>query len=98
MKQPKIFLLVVDGPRRKLSLAFAEADHTTAEGACPACGAEAFGVQGGGKRPSADDRAWEADAVSTCCKQHVGTIRHEVNTLFGVREDRAVLEGRCRVY
>lgn len=68
------------------------------EGVCPKCGAAPLKVQGTGRRPSADDRAWEADAVAVCCGAYVGTLRAEVNTLFGVREDRAVLEGRCRVY
>jgi hypothetical protein len=48
--------------------------------------------------PGADDRAWEADGYCTACKAHVGTIRVEPDTLFGVREDEAVLMGRCRVY
>ena len=48
--------------------------------------------------PSADDRAWEADAVALCCRSTVGILRVEMSTLFGVREDELVLRGRCRVY
>jgi len=66
--------------------------------ACPHCAHAPLQVQGTGKRPSEDDRAYEADAVSVCCSRPVGLIRAEVSTLFGVREDRAVLMGRCRVY
>jgi hypothetical protein len=57
-----------------------------------------FKVAGTGRRPSADDRAWECDAHCLACKAHVGTLRAEMSTLFGVREDEAVLNGRPRVY
>jgi hypothetical protein len=98
VSKPKIFLLR-DDERWPLEVAFREADHATCPGhACPRCGSEAFGVNGSNKRPSEDDRAWEADGYSTCCNAFVGTIRLEVSTLFGVREDRAVLGGRCCVY
>lgn len=57
-----------------------------------------FKIAGSGRRPSDDDRAWEADAGCLACKAHVGTLRVESNTLFGVREDERVLRGRVRVY
>jgi predicted nucleic acid-binding Zn-ribbon protein len=98
LKWPKIFLIVSEGPRRKASTPFPDADHAVVEGKCPACGCDDFKVAGTGRRPSSDDRAWEADGVALCCRAHVGTIRVETNTLFGVREDEAVLRGRCRVY
>jgi len=92
--------LIRDGKRHKLTLDFPEASFArVADEKCPHCGSEQFGVAGTGKRPSKDDRAWEADAVSTCCKKPVGTIRVETGTLFGVREDAEVLSGRYgRVY
>jgi hypothetical protein len=95
----KIFLLR-DGRRLRLKTPFDGDDHADVVGElCPECGSEVFAVQGGNMRPSEDDRAWEADGVSTCCKTPVGTIRAEVSTIFGVREDQAVLEhGRCRAY
>lgn len=65
---------------------------------CPRCGADPFLVAGAGKRPSADDRAWEADAGCLACGARVGTLRVEADTLFGVREDEAVLRGPWRVY
>jgi hypothetical protein len=65
---------------------------------CPACADAPFKVAGSGMAPSEDDRAYEAEGYCCACKAHVGRIRAEVNTLFGVREDRAVLQGRCRVY
>lgn len=65
---------------------------------CPYCGVAEFRVAGNGMHPSADDRAYEADAGCVKCKAHVGTLRAEMNTLFGVREDMAVTSGRFRVY
>lgn len=74
-------------------------DHVTTDGPCPACGADGeLIVQGTRVRPSSDDRAYEADAVARCCGKRVGVIRTEVATLFGVREDMAVLNGPWRVY
>ena len=90
----KVYLLL-DNQRRRCE---PQGDQAVVEGDCPLCGSKSFGVQGTGQRPSADDRAWEADGVSTCCRRRVGVIRAEMDTLFGVREDEAVLNGRCRVY
>lgn len=95
----KVHLRMADGgPQRKAAPPFPEADHAVVDGKCPACGAEPFKVAGHGKYASQDDRAWEAEASALCCGKHVGTLRVETNTLFGVREDEAVLRGRCRVY
>lgn len=93
----RMFLLT-DGVRFPLRLPHEAADHALCSGTCPKCGVTNFGVQGSGRRPSADDRAWEADAYCASCKAPVGAIRVEPSTLFGVREDEAVLSGRCRVY
>lgn len=94
----KIFVLY-DGKRVLAKLPHPEADHVRIEGEpCPKCSAKPWGAVGAGRRPSKDDRAWEADGHCTECKAHIGIIRVETNTLFGVREDQAVLQGRCRVY
>jgi hypothetical protein len=93
----KMYLLT-EGARFPLRLPHEAADHALCSGTCPKCGLTGFGVQGSGRRPSVDDRAWEADAYCATCKASVGTIRVEPNTLFGVCEDEAVLSGRCRVY
>lgn len=65
---------------------------------CPHCDHHPLRVSGTDKRIAPDDRAYIADAISVCCSKHVGTLRLETNTLFGLREDEAVLKGRCRVY
>jgi hypothetical protein len=90
--------LLHNGRRLRCWTPFEGADYALFEGTCPLCGNSAPGVQGTGQRPSSDDSAWEADAVTTCCKKPIGIISVETNTLFGVREDEAVLAGRCRVY
>lgn len=95
---PKIFLLRSGEQRRRCKMPHDGADHAVVEGACPKCGASPWGVVGSGRYPSKDDRAWEAEGYCTACREHVGIIRVETNTLFGVREDEAVLRGRCRVY
>lgn len=95
----KIFLLMRDGSaRRKCTVPFTDADHAVCDGACPHCGTNDFKVAGSNRRIAPDDRAYEADAGCLACKAYVGTLRLETNTLFGVREDEAVLAGRCRVY
>jgi len=43
-------------------------------------------------------RAYEADGYTACCGAYLGIIRVEPSTIFGLREDEAVLYGRVRVY
>lgn len=93
-----IKLLSKFGPNRKCKLPYPEADHCVADGTCPCCAAEPFKLGGSNMRASKDDRAWESDAGCLACRAHVGTLRVEMNTLFGVREDAAVLSGRVRIY
>ena len=93
----RIHLLLSEG-RRRCRLQAPDADHATAEGRCPTCRAEPFRVQGTGKRIAADDRAYEADAVCLACTQFIGTLRVEVNTLFGLREDEAVFRSGVKIY
>lgn len=90
----KITLRIGDAKRalRPVNERFAEAD-----GACPRCKHQPLRVLGNGKRPSDDDRAWEADGSCFDCAEPLGLIRAEVDTMFGVREDIAV-GLRARVY
>lgn len=92
-----IHLLTTDG-RRGCRLDSADADHAIANGCCPSCSTEPFRVQGTGRRIAADDRAYEADAVCLACTKIVGTLRVEVNTLFGVHEDEAVFRSGMKIY
>lgn len=94
---PKIRLLRTGEPARKVS-AQPHAATGHVEGTCPECGAAEFRVHGTGRRPSADDLAWETDAISACCKAPVGLIRHETGTFFGVREDALIATMGIRIY
>ena len=67
-------------------------------GACPKCGEGGYHVVGKNMHISDDDRAYESEAFCTKCDALVGTLRLLTNTLFGLREDNAVLKGRCRIY
>lgn len=93
----KIFL-IYENKRIRCTVPFVGADHAVADGACPLCKAEPFKIAGAGRRPSTDDRAWEADAVAYCCDQPVGVIRAEPNTLFGVREDAQIAKMGVVIY
>ena len=65
---------------------------------CPICKASPWHVRGADVRISADDRHFEGSAKCTGCDADVGMLRQETDTLFGLTEDRAVLQGRPRVY
>jgi hypothetical protein len=95
----KLFLLPKDGSTRvRMKLPAKDAPSVPMEVACPSCGANPYLIFGGNKHISKDDLAYESDGYCTSCQAYVGTIRLEVETLFGLREDEAVLKGRCRVY
>lgn len=91
-------LLKHDGSTRVCSLPFPEAAYAEAEGACPCCADVPFKVAGKSPHNAADDRAYEATAECLRCRNTLGVLRVETSTLFGVTEDEAVLNGRCRVY
>jgi hypothetical protein len=94
----KIFL-IIDGKRFKVTEPFAGSAHAIVENeACPHCKVTPFRIAGSGKQITTDDRAYEAEGFCLDCLKHVGTIRAEPSTLFGLHEDEAVLNGRCRVY
>lgn len=104
--KPKIYL-VRPGPSQghparglKLParLPFPDADHAVLASDCPECGAHEPQLQGTGRRIAPDDRAYEADAVALCCDRPVGVLRVEVDTLFGLREDEAVMRMGVRIY
>lgn len=94
----KLWLIPREGKRLKAEEPFQGADHAVVDGPCPHCGCLDFKVAGTGRRIASDDRAYEADAIAYCCNAHVGTLRLEVNTLFGLREDEAVGRMGVRIY
>lgn len=93
----KVTLHTATGPlpiRATPGLAFAFVDI-----ACPSCAAPApMKIKGIGRRIHSHD-TYAADARTLCCGASVGEIRAQVETLFGLEEDEAVLRhGRGRVY
>lgn len=73
------------------------ADRARVDGKCPSCGVEPFFVAGGGMHRHSRDTL-RAGGRSMCCGEAVGWIYAKVDTLFGLEEDQAVLNGRARVY
>jgi hypothetical protein len=71
-------------------------DATLPGVACPACKVEPLVVHGFGRRHDYD--TFYADAMCMQCRARVGELRVKVSTLFGISEDEAVLQGRCRLY
>lgn len=92
-------LLIRNGDLMPLTLPFEGAEHVLSSDPCPFCRASPCAVVGAGQRIAEDDRAYEADAFCAACRNPLGLMRVEVPTLFGLREDEAVLRhGRARVY
>ncbi len=93
----KVFVNI-DGKKQKALVPYKGADHVLVDVACPHCSAVApMAVAGKNMRIASDDRAYESDGHCQECDKQVGTIRAEVQTIFGLREDIAVGQ-RCRVY
>jgi len=64
---------------------------------CPECNAEG-GLRVRGPSPVTDHDTMRSRAVCADCDQGVGHITVKFNTIFGIEEDKRVLNGRCRVY
>jgi hypothetical protein len=84
-----------DRPRRRFIADLG--DCAEFAGSCPACGVKPFRAFGK-EKSERNDRDIVAEGFCKDCGAHVGLIVVETNTLFGLKEDRAVLQGRCRVY
>lgn len=67
-----------------------------ADGVCPECRAPLV-VRRGIVRHDGDD-AIVSDAVCGACNEHIGALVGWSDSIFGATEDRAVTQGRARVY
>jgi hypothetical protein len=91
----------IDGTRRDARLPHEQADHVRVEGACPSCKTcndDTFRCIGKASAQRVDHDTITAPALALCCGAEVGKLVVTMNTLFGIEEDRAVLNGRPRVY
>ncbi len=71
-----------------------------ATGACPGCGCKRFLVRGSDLRPAGHD-VLKANGRAVCCGDPVGYLFATVETVFGTKEDRNMLDKdhvRARVY
>lgn len=92
----KIAIVAADGTRHRPRRPHPQADHVVLE-VCPSCSAAPCEVRGSGVSHH-DHDTYYARAIARCCGADVGELRATVSTLFGIDEDRAVLDGRPRVY
>ncbi len=92
----KVTLILDGAPQRPCALPESNA-FAIASGACPLCRKAPFHVVGRNNH-AVDDRYYEAQARCCACSGDVGTLHAEPSTIFGLREDEAVLHGRPRVY
>jgi len=98
MTWPKLFFVPTEGAKIGVKLPEDQRSPSVSIGVdCPMC-KKPLQASGTNKRIAPDNRAYESDAICVDCNNMVGTLRLETNTLFGLREDEAVLKGRCRVY
>lgn len=78
-------------------LPYETAPHVTIA-KCPACEQVGAEVRGTGVRHHDHDTYYAERSVAMCCGAELGQMRAKVDTVFGIEEDIAVLNGRCRVY
>jgi hypothetical protein len=76
------------------------AKSATAAGACPGCGTEPFLIQGSDRRTDPNRSRDQEMANGRCiaCGDAVGYIYARHDTIFGLEEDKAIIDGRARVY
>ena len=77
------------------------APHLELDRRCPACGGPSEGplrlIAERARQAQVHDTI-TAPALALCCGAKIGSVVVEVETIFGLEEDDAVLEGRARVY
>jgi hypothetical protein len=90
----KSIRLVTDEDSFDCEPPYVEAPFVNVKGWKCACGSVA--IRSREKNYNHDEVYGAAHCVA--CGEKVGTLRVKVSTLFGIEEDIAVLNGRCRVY
>ncbi len=98
----KITLTLADGRELAAKLPHADAARVYVGELpkCPLCKEthpEGLPVAGKGNHTEGHD-TFAARAHTLCCGGEIGILRAVVSTIFGIEEDRRVLNGRARVY
>ena len=95
----KVTLTLPDGTAHRAKPPCEDAKHADVPGiaTCPACGGPSLRVHGVGL-PARSHDTYAIPAVCSSCGARVGTIRAQMDTIFGLEEDEAVLCSRYRVY
>lgn len=89
--------LVIGERRIDARLPYQGADHVLVDETCPDCEHDApTKLRGRDQRHS--HSKYHAIAVALCCGARIGQLEVEVQTVFGIEEDRRVLAGPWRVY
>ena len=65
---------------------------------CPNCGEETPRLRGVGDVDLGEREVRNSSVRCLGCGCHIGRFVITFDTIFGLTEDRAVLNGRCRVY
>ncbi len=76
----------------------ARGTHGESAKPCPGCGIAPLMVRGTNPTLLPDDKTIRSGGVAMCCGDSVGYMFARPDTLFGLREDSVMLNGRCRVY
>lgn len=86
------------GKRTPAALPYDGADHVVVERACPNGECRDTPMKVRARESLTNHDIIVGVAFCLCCKRAVGTLEVKVSTIFGVEEDRRVLNGRVRVY
>jgi len=94
----KVSLTLPSGKVHPAAPPYEGAKHVVVRGidTCSACGGSPLRVHGVGL-PARSHDAYTSPAACTACGARVGTIRAQMDTIFGLEEDEAVCR-RYRVY
>jgi hypothetical protein len=88
-----------DDKKHRAIVPYEDAGHVLVPGMlCPTCRIEPLRVKGTGKYVESSN-TYAAHAVcAENCGAHLGTLRVQVNTLFGIEEDERVFASGIKIY
>ena len=87
---------VIDTDDQRHAATIAESGEFVTLDRCPSCRSEHPAIRGTGITHH-DYDTYYAGAIAACCGARL-RMETQISTVFGIDEDRAVLNGRPRVY